>query len=96
MGREVALPPFGIAKRGDPPEGGESRRLQARISAEVDATVPCAASPLGVAPMVIATAATITPTKVETYAGGILRSRSRLREMSITYAASQPGARSAN
>ena len=46
MGRAVALPPFGMAKRGDPPDGGDSRRLQGRISAEVEPTAPCAASPL--------------------------------------------------
>ncbi len=70
MGRAVALPPFGTAKRGDPPEGGESRRLQGRISA-VKATAPCAASPFDVVPSVIATAANPIPTNVDTYVSGI-------------------------
>ena len=72
MGRAAARPPFGMAKRGDPPDGGDSRRLQGRISAEAEPTAPRAASPLQAGPKAIATATTI-PTNVERNATGISR-----------------------
>ena len=69
--RTVALPPRGMAKWGSPLAGGGSRRSQAGTAAEVEATAPCAASPDGAGPTLIAAATTITATTVETYLSDI-------------------------